>query len=383
MSVGSRHWDTSPSGKLPDAPASANEQARQLFSGERLRLARELRGMSQTELARAVGITSAALSQFEQRDGVRPRGQRLASIAAELSLPVEFFAARPQDPELAHQPFFRSLRSTPAGQRKSARAQAFLVHWLTSALERHVRLPRLELPRHFVGADAEREEVEAVAAEVRREWGLPAGRMDHVVRELERHGIVTARLDVGSDSVDAFSVPFPERPVVILGSDKRDSERSRFDAAHELGHLVMHLAADSGDKRVEQQAHQFAAAFLMPAEDIRDELPAEPDLRHVYHLKGRWGVSMAALLMRARSLGVMSSDDYVRAMKQMSARGWRKSEPGASTPAESPALLVQAVNLMRTQGVALEDLAAEDGLPLDDLNELLGAATDPRPHLEL
>ncbi|MGO8957896.1 MAG: ImmA/IrrE family metallo-endopeptidase [Streptosporangiaceae bacterium] len=85
------------------------------------------------------------------------------------------------------------------------------------------------------------------------------------------------RLPLDTTDVDAFSLPFHDRPVIVLGADKNDRARSRFDGAHELGHLVVHGDQVWGVKEVERQAHAFAAAFLMPAEDIRDELPDRAD----------------------------------------------------------------------------------------------------------
>ena len=96
-----------------------------------------------------------------------------------------------------------------------------------------------------------------------------------MVSTLERHGIVCARYHAGTHAVDAFSVPFPDRPVIVLGDDKAKRDRERFSAAHELGHLVMHDPESAGTKIIEDQAHRFAAAFLMPADDIRGELPGD------------------------------------------------------------------------------------------------------------
>ncbi|MET7978293.1 ImmA/IrrE family metallo-endopeptidase [Streptomyces mirabilis] len=81
------------------------------------------------------------------------------------------------------------------------------------------------------------------------------------------------RLPLDNAVVEAFSLSFTDHPVVVLGADKNDRARSRFDGAHELTHLVLHGEQICGVKEVETQAHQFAAAFLMPADDIYDQLP--------------------------------------------------------------------------------------------------------------
>ena len=135
------------------------------------------------------------------------------------------------------------------------------------------------------------------------------------------------RLPLGTADVDAFSLPFADRPVVVLGTDKGDKARSRFDAAHELGHLAMHGEQVWGLPIVEKQAHEFAAASLMPEADIYKALPSSADWPTLFELKMRWQVSLAALLMRARTVGRMSEANYIAAVKTASARGWRSSNP--------------------------------------------------------
>jgi len=191
------------------------------------------------------------------------------------------------------------------------------------------------------GLQAPSDELEKAARQVRREFDLPQGPVPNVAEVLEKHGIQLIRLPLDTADVDAFSLPFHDRPVVVLGADKNDPARSRFDAAHELGHLVVHDDQIWGVKEVEHQAHAFAAAFLMPAEDIHDELPDRADWPVLFQLKQKWQVSLAALLMRARTLGRMSENNYLTAVKAASARGWRRVEPVPLGTPEHPTCLKQ------------------------------------------
>ncbi|WP_405775419.1 ImmA/IrrE family metallo-endopeptidase [Streptomyces sp. NBC_01390] len=152
--------------------------------------------------------------------------------------------------------------------------------------------------------------------------------------------VAVTRLPLDNRDVDAFSLPFPDHPVVVLGNNKNDRARSRFDGAHELAHLVLHGEQIWGVKEVETQAHQFAAAFLMPADDIHDQLPTTVDWPALFHLKQHWQVSLAALLMRARTLGRMSENVYLNAIKAASARGWRRVEPVPLGRPEQPTRLL-------------------------------------------
>lgn len=356
-----------------------------LFDRTRLRTARELRGYSQMELAREAGsVTAASLSQFENGHA-RPAASTLRRLSIALQVPVTFFAtpARPV-PTDAVNGFFRSLRSTAPRDRHRALAYAQLAHELTLELEKFVRLPEVNLPRpELPERNIPQEDIASCAREVREAWGIKPGPVDDVVRALERHGIVTTRFHVGVDEVDAFSVAFPGRPFVALGADKGHRDRSRFDAAHELGHLVMHSPDQAGSKAIESEAGQFAAEFLMPADDIRDQLPTRADWPALMRLKAKWHVSVASLIMRAKTLGVMDTQAYSQAWKALSARGWRKNEPGDLGPPENPILLLRALQVADEAGISLDTIIHRAGLPEDDIRKILGYNYDTRPRVEI
>ena len=356
-----------------------------LFDRARLRMARELRGYNQVELARETGsVTPASLSQFENGHA-RPAAPTLRRLSVALRVPLAFFAApaRPVPAEEVNG-FFRSLRSTAPRDRHRALAYVQLAHELTLELEKLVRLPDVNLPRTDLSKEGvTRKDIASSAKKVREAWSIPPGPIDDLVRTLERHGIVTTRFHVGMADVDAFSVVFPGRPIIALGADKGHRDRSRFDAAHELGHLVMHSTGQIGSKVIESEADQFAAEFLMPEEDIKNELPARADWPALIKLKAKWHVSIASLIVRAKTLEVMDERAYIQAWKALSARGWRKQEPGDLGPPENPILLQRALQVAAETGVTLEALTRRTGLPEDDIRNILGHINDSRPRVEL
>lgn len=302
----------------------------------RIRLARELKEWSQLELARRLEVTAAAVGQFES-GATSPSKAVLDRLCVTLEVPPDFLALPLVE---THEGFFRSLRRTSVSQRRRARAIAHIAHDIACSSAAAAYFPPAAIPRIPAATlDADRVELEEIAREVRRTWGLPPGPVPNAVELLEEHGVVVIRLPFDTANVDAFSLPFPDHPVIVLGADKDDRARSRFDAAHELGHLVAHGEQVWGVKEVEQQAHAFAAAFLMPAEDIYDDLPTRPDWPTLFDLKRTWQVSLAALLMRAKTLGRMSESTYLTAIKAASARGWRRVEPVPLGRPEQPGQL--------------------------------------------
>lgn len=368
----------------PEATLEKARAVAPLFDGQRLRLAREVLGLTQRALAEALQdrLTAAALSQFEKGDA-RPSAASLVDLAEVTRFPLAFFARDPGVGDVAEiDGFFRSLRSTGVRHRRSHRAKAELVRLVAVALERSVQFPPRDVPRHPVPPDIARREVDSVARRVREAWDLPDGPIGNVIRTVEHHGVVVARMLLESDTVDAFSVPFADRPVIVLGKDKGRPDRSRWDCGHELGHLVMHDPDPQRSRHLEDQANWFAAELLLPAAELGDLLPSSADWTVLADLKVSWGVSMNALLHRAKSLGVMPEAAYVQALKTMSTRGWNRREPVQLPTVEAPVLLSRAAELLPQSGTTLHDLAAEIGLPVDLVFEIIGASSDPRPTVE-
>lgn len=349
------------------------EAVRQTFAADQLRIARELRRMTQGQLAAAAvaagharGLSSAAISQFERGDAL-PQVDTIAALLKALDVDPEFLTLAAVDPDSDVPAFFRSLRATPARDRKRARNLTQLVHRLASVIDRHVGLRPREVPSvpcdPFTGEEDRRAAAERAADCVRKEWSLSRGPIDNVIGVIEEHGVVCTRLFFSDDRVDAFSVNFADHPVAVLATDKDKWDRSRFDAAHELGHLVMHDEA-AGLPEAERQANEFAAAFLMPARDIRSSLPDCADWRALISLKQEWGASIASLLRRACTLERMAESTYVSANKVMSARGWRRHEPVAGDP-ERPQMLPKAMQRAVKRGIDPEQLRREAAIPVD------------------
>lgn len=360
-------------------------EASALFDPARLKLARQLSGWSRAELARRAGLSAAAISQFEAGTS-RPKPATLAQLGLVLGMPARCFAAGRTSTLLprTEESFFRSLRRTTQRDRERAAAHAGLLAELVRAIDGRVLLPAFEPIDALVldpGEPAER--AEAVADLVRRRWEIPDGPIENVVLLLEKHGIVVCRVPLLTRDVDAFSWTGGPRPLVLLGADKDVFERSRLDAAHELGHVLMHAHdPEPAQPTMERQAQRFAAALLLPTDDLRREWPTKGrlDWGHLLLLRNRWGVSMAAILYRARELGLLNATAYENAMKYLSRKGWRVREPGRAREPEQPSLLAEALALLAQVGTTLDALADEANLPSSsDLATRLGV--EPRKRL--
>lgn len=336
------------------------------FDGTRLTIARQLAGLRKSQLAERVDKSATAVAAWEA-GAKRPTAANVAQLAIGLSVDPGFFSARPAQLAAGTSvPHFRSLRSTSQLARDQASAYGLLAVDIASAFERHVEFPEPNVPSFVVDTSSGRPDDAAKA--LREAWSLDSRPIGHLVRLLENHGVLVVFSAPQTSAVDAYSFECPLRPVVVLNPVKRDYYRQRFDVAHELGHLIMHRDAEPGGRVVEEQAHRFASELLMPASVIADELPSAMNSQAwvtLARLKEHWGVSIQALLYRARQLGRLSDVSYRNAMVTLSGRGWRRDEPGLVKTIEQPSLLPRALQVLAEVGVTTVTVADESRVPLE------------------
>jgi Zn-dependent peptidase ImmA (M78 family)/DNA-binding XRE family transcriptional regulator len=335
-----------------------------MFNPTRLTFARKRRGFTMTRLADEVGVEMRSISGFEKLE-YKPSEDTVQRIAKALRFPLEFFY---QEEELqtidSGAASFRSLSKMSAAQRDMALYSGALTITLNQAIERRFELPVSNLP------DLRDSDPEAAAASLRRHWGIGELPIKNVIHLLEANGVRVFSLAIDAAEVDAFSMWREQKPFVFLNTLK-NTERSRFDAAHELGHLVMHRhGSPNGGQEIERAANDFAAAFLMPSGSVLGYAPKFTSIDVLLQLKKIWGVSISALTYRMHKLGLLTEWQYRELFVQISRRGYRKSEP-ESLPRETSQILGKVFTALRKEGVAKSDIAAELHVADEELDEMV------------
>lgn len=291
------------------------------FHGERLAEARLARGLSPVALAEIVGVTPQSIHQYE-KNKQNPRAEVLDTIASRLNMPRSYFLRPPADAD--ESPISWRCRETSSSL---ARARAEIrLRWVKDILNHlagfldfpPVSLPALDLPKDFRGLD--RDFLEAAALSVREQWSLGVKPLPDLLLEIENHGIVVSRIHMGAEKQDAFSQVSRRTgiPFMVLSRDKASAVRQRFDAAHELLHVLAHQSVEdkrlntkADNKIIEDQAHYFAGALLLPAEQFAQELWA-PTLDAMLALKDRWGASVGVMVKRCEHLGLIDPEGAQR-----------------------------------------------------------------------
>ena len=291
------------------------------FSPTRLSIARRRRGITQKALAERCGVSPQLMSFFEKGERT-PQKEEILKLSFALGFPPGFFHADDVcllDPEV---PSFRSRRAMTRKLRDSALASGEIAcEILSPDLNKKFSFPETAIP------DLHGYDPEEAADLLRSEWQLGLGPISNMVYLLESRGVEIYWLDEESPLVDAFSFWRDRKPFVMLNSSKGSGERSRFDIAHELAHIVLHRDLENLDGQdIEDEANRFASALLMPRVQVEAEWPKRPDLDLLYRLKPRWKVSVAAMIYRGREVGVFSEWQARVAFKELSAKGMRKQE---------------------------------------------------------
>jgi Zn-dependent peptidase ImmA (M78 family)/DNA-binding XRE family transcriptional regulator len=358
-----------------------------LFDPARLTQARRIAKMSKTELHQAVGVSAAAIGQYE-RGEVTPRAETVTALAEALQVPPAFFAhGRPRAQVEIAEASFRRLRATSLAQQQQATAYVEQAWELSSYLEETVEFPDLDLPTWAMAESLDSPDAVTGARAIRQHWDLGFGPIKYLIYEIEQHGILTVFFSMKEDGeigdksrIDAFSTTSLPRPMIVLTPDKaNDVMRHRFSAAHELGHIVLHHGRQGTDSQMEREANQFAAEFLTPRDVIKDLLPTRMKFSRLEELSQEWGVSVHSLLYRLRELDMISESTARRAYITLNSSP-RRAQPIRGT-GEEPELLRNAIGLLDGIGVAVVDIASDLQMTPKRVRQL--ADLDSQPKLTL
>ncbi len=344
-----------------------------MFQPEQLVLARLRRGYKKSQLANEAKVSPLAIANYE--NGVHePKPEVLERIAEFLEFPSSFFMRDLQVEAIpADAASFRKLSRTPASLRDSALASGELCVALNRWIEDNFQLPGTNVP----DLDPEILEPEGAATMVRNQWGLGIAPISNVLHLMESHGVRVFSLGQQCREIDAFSFWRDQTPFILLGTHKT-AERTIFDLAHELGHLILHRHLTRPSGRAEElEANGFAAAFLMPREDIMSSGLYRASLSEIIEAKTRWKVSVAALVYRLHELKLMSDWEFRENFKLIGQR-LRRNEPN-SLPREHSAILSTVMATMRKEGKSRSEIALESiGTFQSDLEEFLAGLTMAR-----
>ena len=325
------------------------------FNGNRLKMARQYRGMTVEELSQKINVSKQAVSQYETGRIEDVPFQKILDISNTLNFPYRYFVQDDISYIKTGTTYFRSLMKTSKKYRLAQEIKMEHIAIIYSFLNEYITFPYLNLPE-WIGKISSPAEA---AKKLRDYWGLGDKPIDNITRVVEQNGITVTTFSTDTDDIDAFSQYIEINDlnvyIIALSSNKESAARINFDIAHELGHIILHEWSEDEEvlsreefKAKEKEANEFAATFLLPETSFTQEVSLEPQkLDYYVQLKRRWKVSVAAMLYRSCSLGIITQGQYQYLMRVMQNKGWRKSEPLDNTiKVANPSLFSDAVDLL-------------------------------------
>lgn len=338
-----------------------------MLNPSRFAIARKRRGLTLTRLAELTDLSTRSLSAYE--NGHRtPTGETLLLLADKLGVAPAFLGAADIEDIPVDAVSFRALSKMTARERDTALSSGRIAILINDWIEVRFGLPKANIPS-LTGSDPE------TAAEiVRGRWGLGEMPISNMLHLLEAHGVRIYSLTAENSHLDGYSLYWHTQPFVFL-STLKSGERGRFDAAHELGHLVLH-----GEHRMphgpsaEIEANRFAAAFLMPRASVLAAGLRHATVEQILGAKRTWRVAAMALTHRLNELGLLTEWGYRSTCVQLSRMGYRRTEPNG-IQRESSQLLAKVFKELRKEGITLSDLSRDLGIETDELRAYLFGLT--------
>lgn len=313
--------------------SNRSELPHTMFDPSRLKVARQRLALTLTALADTSGVSLRSLTNYE-KGKLAPNRENLLKLASALAVPEEFFEREPVEPVPVEAASFRKLSKTSAARRDAVLASASLAVEFFGVIESKFQLPPLDV------ATLDKHAPQEAAELVRNRWNLGDRPIPNMIHLLEAKGIRVAALRHEFTDIDAFCFVRDGTPYVFLNTS-RSAERQRFDAAHELGHLVLHGEQDMDLRTArarELEANQFAASFLMPRSSVLAQGMREASLQRILAARTYWKVSAMAMTHRLHELQLLSDWQYRSLCVTLSEQGYRSSEPGGIIPESSQLL---------------------------------------------
>jgi len=333
---------------------------------KQITFARVRRRLTKAQLAKELGITSRSLQNYETGTST-PDLNTLAKISKLLNFPQQFFFIDEDMPEIKeHAVSFRKLSKMTDAMKACIFASGAIAFKVNQWVEERFNLPQADLP------DLSDLEPEVAAATLRRMWGLGNAPIPNMIHLLESKGIRIFSLARETREMDAFCTWYEGKPFIFLNTIK-SAERSRFDTAHELGHLVRDVYTmqhgQAHGPEIERQADAFAAAFLMPKESAIANQPPAYTIKYLMKLKHYWGVSLTAVAYRFNSLGLVSEWNYRNLCIEIARNGYRTNEP-EPMERETSQLLTKVLDILRSRKQGRREIAESLSINVDEINAL-------------
>jgi Zn-dependent peptidase ImmA (M78 family) len=337
-------------------------------------LAREIAGLTQTELAEKIGTTQSGIASMEA-NLYRPSPDYLKILAKETGFGLSFFEPTHIDEFPSGALLYRARTALSKAERQHAHGLTSVAFELAVFLGQKLKQVPINLPRL-------KESPEKAAQITRTALGIaPHVPVVDLMQRAERNGVLILLVPREISTLDGFATwvgsPYPRPVIALLGG--KVGYRINFTLGEEIGHLVLHSPLTVSVAEADNQARAFAQELLLPREAMLDEMRSPVTLTNLALLKPRWNVSLQMLIRRASDLKLITQNQYRYLNQQVRTSGWTQVEPGDEhIPQPKPRLMRKMAELQYGNPIDLGKLSTETGIPTQIVAELLGVELPKR-----
>lgn len=322
----------------------------------RIKAARQLKGLTVRQVsARLAGHMSASRVNRLENGKATATPADLNLLSRALGVPRNFF----DQPSLDIGPVAFRKRAN-LGAKKVVQIEAITQDYVArrARVTHLLGLESLPIPEY---PEPVRDvlDAEAAAGWLRNQWQLGDNPIHSIVDELETRSIPVVKITADQRFDGLSSLPGAPLTFIVFNGN-HSIDRQRFTLLHELGHHILSIKEDS--KQAETLVNRFAGAVAVPRKALEDRLGAH---RHRLHptellgLKEDFGLSVAALLYRAKDCGIITPYVHAQGMKAIGRLGWRQQEPQVFKGRERPKRLRELVGRALSENLINQEQANE------------------------
>ncbi|TGY43172.1 helix-turn-helix domain-containing protein [Clostridium perfringens] len=330
------------------------------INGERIKQARIYRGLSQAQLADKLNVTKQAISKYETNK-MNLNISTIALLPKALGFPLSFFNNHKKINNDNDIVFFRT-KDIPKKTQAQLREKINVMETeVIEYFENYIEFPNLNIPDFSdllldETCNYNRENIIEVCKRLREYWGIENEPIDNLMYILQVNGFIINKQYIDQNKTDGFSKNLNDKAIIFVSANKESAVRTRFDLAHELGHLVLHRnieIEELGEKSIEMDADFFASEFLYPRDEFIKEIQNSPlNFELFIRLKEKWKISIQAIIRKCKDFNLISEEKYIYFQKRISYNGWRKKEPlDERIIEEEPRLLKDIIELLNDNNV--------------------------------
>lgn len=277
----------------------------------RLKQARIMQGLSMDSLCKKANyaISKQSISKYENGK-MLPDSTTLIVLSKALGVNIDYFF-RPLSISIEHIEF---RKKSTLGSRQIESIKEIV----KDKIERYFEIESIiDIQNQFhskynnITIQGEND-IFPIVSRIKNDWKLGEDGINNLIEILEENNIKVIEFDAPIH-FDGLSGYVNNESAVIVLNQNFNSERKRFTALHELGHLLLNFDSSISNKQIEKFCNLFANEMLISKDVFISKIGKnrhDISLQELQGIQIQFGISIDALMYKAKYLNIISENRY-------------------------------------------------------------------------